>query len=69
MPEPADVPANLEYIIEAWKKSIDVQQHFNEICMKIRNFYISLVSALIALIGASFCLASPNRISKSGIIR
>lgn len=51
MPEPADVPANLEYIIEAWKKSVDVQQHFNEICMKIRNFYISLVSALIALIG------------------
>ena len=23
-------PANLEYAIEAWKKTVDVQQHFNE---------------------------------------
>src|SRR4051794_6049092 len=44
-------PPNLDHTIEAWKKSIEVQQHFNEICMKIRNFYISFVSALLALIG------------------
>ena len=37
--------------IEAWKKSIEVQQHFNEICMKIRNFYISFIAALLAFIG------------------
>jgi hypothetical protein len=44
-------PPNLEYIVEAWKKSIEVQQHFNEICLKIRSFYISVVTALLALIG------------------
>jgi hypothetical protein len=44
-------PPNLELIVEAWKKSIEVQQHFNEICMKIRNYYVSVVSALLALIG------------------
>jgi len=41
----------MKLAIDAWKQSIEVQQHFNEICMKIRNFYISFVSALLALIG------------------
>ena len=42
---------DLGLVVEVWKKTVDVQQHFNEICMKIRNFYISLISALLALIG------------------
>jgi hypothetical protein len=37
--------------VEAWKKTIDVQQHFNEICMKIRNVYATLLAGLFALIG------------------
>ena len=41
----------LNLALESWKKAIDVQQHFNEICMKIRNFYISLTTALLALAG------------------
>ncbi len=44
-------PDKLKYTIEAWKQSVDVQQHFNEICMKIRNYYITVVTALLALIG------------------
>lgn len=42
---------NVELSIEAWKKTIDVQQHFNEICMKIRNVFATMLAALIALIG------------------
>lgn len=37
--------------VEAWKKTIDVQQHFNEICMKIRNVYATLLAGLFALVG------------------
>lgn len=44
-------PDEMKYTIEAWKQSVDVQQHFNEICMKIRNYYITVVTALLALIG------------------
>lgn len=42
---------NDELMLEVWKQSIDVQKHFNEICMRIRNFYISFVTGLFALIG------------------
>ncbi|MEM9707993.1 MAG: hypothetical protein AAF871_04320 [Pseudomonadota bacterium] len=38
-------------MIEIWKKTVEVQQHFNEICMKIRNLYVSTVTALIAVLG------------------
>ena len=38
-------------LMEAWKQSISVQMHFNDICMKIRNYYITVVSSLIALTG------------------
>ena len=41
----------LKLALETWKKSIEVQEHFNEICMKIRNFYITITSGLLALIG------------------
>lgn len=37
--------------LEAWKKTIDVQQHFNEICMKVRNVFATLIAGLFALIG------------------
>jgi hypothetical protein len=42
---------NIMLALETWKKSIDVQEHFNEVCMRIRNFYITVISALLALIG------------------
>jgi hypothetical protein len=39
------------FALEAWKKTIDVQQHFNEICMRIRNVFATLIAGLFALIG------------------
>lgn len=35
--------------IEVWKKVVDVQQHFNEIEMKIRNFAISLLVTVLGI--------------------
>jgi hypothetical protein len=36
-----------EQELAIWEKTIDVQMHFNELQMKIRNFSILLVSALV----------------------
>lgn len=41
---------DIEKYIDIWKKIIDVQQHFNEIELKIRNLAITL---LVAVFGAS----------------
>lgn len=38
-------------IIDIWKKVIDVQQHFNDIALKIRNYALTLYTAIIGGIG------------------
>jgi hypothetical protein len=38
----------VEILIESWKKTVDVQQHFNSIEMQIRNLGITVVTAAIA---------------------
>ena len=38
----------LAIAVEAWKKTVDVQQHFNTIEMQIRNLGITVVTAAIA---------------------
>lgn len=40
--------------IEIWKKSVDVQQHFNDLELRIRNFAITIVGALIAAVGFTY---------------
>lgn len=42
---------DLEYALQVWEKTIDVQMHFNELQMKIRNFSVLLVSALVGAAG------------------
>ncbi len=41
---------DLQFILEAWKKTIDVQQHFNDLELRIRNF---AVTALVAIFGVA----------------
>ena len=38
-------------ILELWKKTIDVQQHFNDLELRIRNFALVVVGSLLALGG------------------
>jgi len=38
-------------VIEAWKKTIDVQQHFNDIEMRVRNYALTVLGGLFAVIG------------------
>jgi len=37
--------------VEIWKKTVEVQQHFNTIEMQIRNFLLAIVGAFLALGG------------------
>ena len=39
--------------IEIWKKTVDVQQHFNDIEMKIRNLAMTFIVALVGAVGFS----------------
>jgi hypothetical protein len=42
------------FALEVWKKTIDVQQHFNTIEMQIRNFAITVLTATIGAAGVVF---------------
>jgi hypothetical protein len=33
--------------LDVWKQTVDVQMHFNDICMKIRNLAITVLTAVI----------------------
>ena len=35
-------------VVDIWKKTIDVQQHFNSIALQIRNFAITILGAFLA---------------------
>lgn len=45
---------DIKNVLEVWKKVVDVQQHFNDLSMRIRNFAITVVGALIAAVGVAF---------------
>lgn len=40
--------------IEIWKKCVDVHQHFNDLEMRIRNFALTVVGALIASVSFTY---------------
>lgn len=40
--------------IEIWKKSVDVQQHFNDLEMRTRNYGLTVLGVLIAAVGFSY---------------
>ncbi|MFU0866140.1 hypothetical protein [Kluyvera ascorbata] len=44
----------LKLKVDVWKTVIDVQKHFNDLEMKVRNFGILILSAFISAIGVSF---------------
>lgn len=44
----------LDYQIQAWKQSIEVQQHFNTLEMQIRNLAITVLAGVIAAAAAIY---------------
>jgi hypothetical protein len=39
--------------VDAWKKVVDVQQHFNDLELRIRNLMVTLLGAAIAALGVT----------------
>jgi phosphoglycolate phosphatase len=46
-----DKHVNINNTIEVWKKVVDVQQHFNDLELRIRNYALTLFTAIVAGIG------------------
>lgn len=44
---------NLQLVLEAWKKTIEVQQHFNDLELRIRNLAITILAAIFGLTGVA----------------
>ena len=44
-------PSRLAIAVDAWKYIVSVQMHFNDMEMKIRNLYFTILAASMALIG------------------
>ena len=42
------VEERAKLLMEAWKKTVDVQQHFNDTEMRIRNLALTIIGAVVA---------------------
>ena len=42
---------DLTHIVEIWKKTVEVQQHFNDIELRIRNFAITILGVILGATG------------------
>lgn len=49
-PQPAD-SERLKLVVDTWKHCVGVQMHFNDISMKIRTLYFTVLAAAMGLIG------------------
>jgi phosphoglycolate phosphatase-like HAD superfamily hydrolase len=45
---------HLKLVIDVWKKTVDVQQHFNDLELRIRNYALTLLTGVLGL--AAFAL-------------
>lgn len=39
--------------VEAWKTTVDVQKHFNDLELRIRNFALTILTAVLGAVGVS----------------
>lgn len=44
-------PDDIKNIVEIWKKVVDVQQHFNDLALRIRNYVLTAFTFIIGGIG------------------
>lgn len=48
------VAVNADHLIKVWEKVIDLQMHFNEMCMNLRRTAISVLGVMLAAGALSF---------------
>ena len=51
-PAPIDDADHRALAIEVWKKVVQTQEHFNEICMKVRTLYATVIAVILSVYGA-----------------
>jgi FMN phosphatase YigB (HAD superfamily) len=47
-------PGRLSMALDTWKKTVDVQQHFNDLELRIRNYAVTLLTALLGVTAFAF---------------
>ena len=57
--------STIDLQLQAWEKTIDVQMHFNDMCLKVRSFAISILGVLLG--GAAISYRFGGDISFFGI--
>jgi hypothetical protein len=53
--QPPAIPDDAEHralAIDVWKKVVQTQEHFNEICMKVRTLYATVIAVILSVYGA-----------------
>ena len=48
---PPESEERVKLAVEIWKHSVSVQMHFNDMEMRVRNLYITILAAALGLIG------------------
>ena len=67
-PQPSAPPPKEHALLalEAWKKVVQTQEHFNEICMKVRTLYATVLAAILSLYGVYLKDSKDHGIEISG---
>jgi FMN phosphatase YigB (HAD superfamily) len=60
-------------VLDTWKKTVDVQQHFNDLELRIRNYAVTVLGASLGLAGYAFkenlqVIFSHHSVSVTGLI-
>ena len=53
-PEPALATRGLECLLTVWEKTIDLQMHFNDLCLSLRRTAVTVLGALLGAGALSF---------------
>jgi hypothetical protein len=51
MPDDLSTTERVKLLVEIWKKTVDVQQHFNDLELRIRNFAVTVLAAVFGAAG------------------
>lgn len=54
-----------EILVEVWKKTVDVQQHFNDVELRIRNFAVTVFAATFGAL--AYALEKPSELILFGV--
>ena len=59
---PRSLASDKQLAIDVWKKVIDVQMHFNDLCLRLRSVAVTVLGALIGAAAAAFKFGGTIRI-------